>query len=103
MTAPRLTQAGLHVSGCSVSVQRSFEEASAVQVGGLGDVVTALGRAVQEAGNLVEVILPRSAAVMPSRAAAHPFMLVLQCAMTGCAPCIVGLCMRLTFDNDPAA
>ena len=31
-----------------------------MQVGGLGDVVTALGRAVQEAGNLVEVILPRS-------------------------------------------
>ena len=28
-------------------------------MGGLGDVVTALGRAVQEAGNLVEVILPR--------------------------------------------
>lgn len=29
------------------------------QVGGLGDVVTALGRAVQERGNLVEVILPK--------------------------------------------
>ena len=29
------------------------------QVGGLGDVVTALGRAVQEAGHRCEVILPR--------------------------------------------
>lgn len=29
------------------------------QVGGLGDVVTALGRAVQEEGHTVEVILPR--------------------------------------------
>ncbi len=29
------------------------------QVGGLGDVVTALGRAVQEQGHTVEVLLPR--------------------------------------------
>ena len=29
------------------------------QVGGLGDVVTALGRAVQDQGHVVEVILPR--------------------------------------------
>lgn len=29
------------------------------QVGGLGDVVTALGRAVQEQGHLVEVCLPK--------------------------------------------
>jgi hypothetical protein len=29
------------------------------QVGGLGDVVTALGRAVKDNGHLVEVILPR--------------------------------------------
>jgi starch synthase len=29
------------------------------KVGGLGDVVTALGRAVQELGHTVEVILPR--------------------------------------------
>ena len=29
------------------------------QVGGLGDVVTALGRAVQDQGHLVEVILPK--------------------------------------------
>ena len=32
---------------------------SPMQVGGLGDVVTALGRAVQEQGHLVEVIIPR--------------------------------------------
>ena len=31
------------------------------KVGGLGDVVTALGRAVQEQGHFVEVILPRCA------------------------------------------
>jgi len=30
-----------------------------VQVGGMGDVVTALGRAVQEEGHKVEVILPK--------------------------------------------
>jgi len=30
-----------------------------LQVGGLGDVVTSLARAVQEEGHLVEVILPR--------------------------------------------
>ncbi len=30
-----------------------------MQVGGLGDVVTALGRAVKEQGHMVEVILPR--------------------------------------------
>lgn len=29
------------------------------QVGGMGDVVTALGRAVQEEGHKVEVILPK--------------------------------------------
>lgn len=29
------------------------------QVGGMGDVVTALGRAVQEEGHRVEVILPK--------------------------------------------
>lgn len=29
------------------------------QVGGMGDVVTALGRAVQEEGHAVEVILPK--------------------------------------------
>lgn len=29
------------------------------QVGGMGDVVTALGRAVQEEGHHVEVILPK--------------------------------------------
>ena len=35
------------------------EMAPIAKVGGLGDVVTALGRAVQEAGHQVEVILPR--------------------------------------------
>ena len=34
-----------------------------LQVGGLGDVVTALGRAVQEQGHMVEVILPRCGCV----------------------------------------
>lgn len=35
--------------------------APSMQVGGLGDVVTSLGRAVQENGHQVEVILPRQA------------------------------------------
>lgn len=33
--------------------------APVAKVGGLGDVVTALARAVQEEGHLVEVVLPR--------------------------------------------
>lgn len=37
----------------------AVEMAPICKVGGLGDVVTALGRAVQESGHLVEVILPR--------------------------------------------
>jgi starch synthase len=40
-------------------VHVAAEMAPIAKVGGLGDVVTALGRAVQEAGNQVEVILPR--------------------------------------------
>lgn len=40
-------------------VHVAAEMAPIAKVGGLGDVVTALGRAVQEAGNHVEVILPR--------------------------------------------
>jgi starch synthase len=43
-------------------------------VGGLGDVVTALGRAVQEAGNLVEVILPRSGLITASATAQRCMM-----------------------------
>lgn len=43
----------LHV--CHIAV----EMAPIAKVGGLGDVVTALARAVQEEGHLVEVILPR--------------------------------------------
>jgi hypothetical protein len=37
----------------------SYPYPSPLQVGGLGDVVTALGRAVQDQGHLVEVILPK--------------------------------------------
>lgn len=44
---------GLHV------VHISVEMAPIAKVGGLGDVVTSLGRAVKEQGHLVEVILPR--------------------------------------------
>ncbi|WIA17469.1 hypothetical protein OEZ85_014309 [Tetradesmus obliquus] len=40
-------------------VNIAVEMAPVAKVGGLGDVVTALGRAVQEEGHLVEVILPR--------------------------------------------
>jgi len=48
-----LAEPGLHV------VHVAVEMAPIAKVGGLGDVVTALGRAVQEAGHLVEVIVPR--------------------------------------------
>jgi len=61
-----------------------------VQVGGLGDVVTALGRAVQEAGNLVEVILPRSATFVPSPAAAG-LKHVLQTICGGCSDVTGGI------------
>jgi hypothetical protein len=37
--------------------------APVAKVGGLGDVVTALARAVQEEGHLVEVVLPRCVGV----------------------------------------
>ena len=40
-------------------VHVSVEMAPIAKVGGLGDVVTSLGRAVKEQGHLVEVILPR--------------------------------------------
>jgi len=48
-----LAEPGLHV------VHVAVEMAPIAKVGGLGDVVTALGRAVQESGHLVEVIVPR--------------------------------------------
>eukprot|EP00884_Botryococcus_braunii_P007192 jgi/Botrbrau1/16474/Bobra.0142s0068.1 len=56
---------GLPVDGCVIRepslyvVHVAVEMAPICKVGGLGDVVTALGRAVQEEGNMVEVILPR--------------------------------------------
>lgn len=54
----QLTPPGLHV------VHIAVEMAPICKVGGLGDVVTALGRAVQEQGHMVEVILPRCALIM---------------------------------------
>lgn len=53
MLCAQLTPPGLHV------VHIAVEMAPICKVGGLGDVVTALGRAVQELGHQVEVILPR--------------------------------------------
>ena len=55
----QLSPPGLHV------VHVAVEMAPICKVGGLGDVVTALGRAVQEQGHMVEVILPRSGALLP--------------------------------------
>ncbi|PNH10236.1 Soluble starch synthase 3, chloroplastic/amyloplastic, partial [Tetrabaena socialis] len=55
----------LPVEGSPVQEQRLYvchiavEMAPIAKVGGLGDVVTALGRAVKEQGHVVEVILPR--------------------------------------------
>ena len=53
----QLSPPGLHI------VHVAVEMAPICKVGGLGDVVTALGRAVQEQGHMVEVILPRWGAV----------------------------------------
>ena len=53
------------VAGCPLSepglsiMHVAVEMAPIAKVGGLADVVTALGRAVQEAGHLVEVVLPK--------------------------------------------
>ncbi|KAF5835336.1 hypothetical protein DUNSADRAFT_7568 [Dunaliella salina] len=47
-------------------VHVAVEMAPIAKVGGLGDVVTALGRAVQELGHHVEVILPKWVACMES-------------------------------------
>ena len=55
----QLTPPGLHV------VHVAVEMAPICKVGGLGDVVTALGRAVQEHGHMVEVILPRWSPLIP--------------------------------------
>lgn len=38
---------------------RPEQKGSVLQVGGMGDVVTALARAVQEEGHRVQVILPK--------------------------------------------
>ncbi len=40
-------------------VHVTVEMAPIAKVGGMGDVVTALGRAVQEEGHQVEVVLPK--------------------------------------------
>lgn len=40
-------------------VHIAVEMAPIAKVGGLGDVVTALGRAVKENGHMVEVIIPK--------------------------------------------
>ena len=56
----QLEPPGLHV------VHIAVEMAPICKVGGLGDVVTALGRAVQEEGHMVEVILPRRGLPQPS-------------------------------------
>ena len=50
-----LTEPPLHI------VHISVEMAPIAKVGGLGDVVTALGRAVQDAGHHVEVVVPKYA------------------------------------------
>ena len=59
----QLEPPGLHV------VHVAVEMAPICKVGGLGDVVTALGRAVQDEGHMVEVILPRC----PLCPARHPY------------------------------
>ena len=64
----QLDPPGLHV------VHVAVEMAPICKVGGLGDVVTALGRAVQEQGHTVEVILPRQA--LPEGFPQHPLLWV---------------------------
>lgn len=51
--SPIKPSGGLHVMHVAV------EMAPICKVGGLGDVVTSLGRAVQDLGHMVEVILPK--------------------------------------------
>jgi hypothetical protein len=59
------TSHGYAFTWCRVPVPASqivhiaVEMAPIAKVGGMGDVVTALGRAVQEEGHQVEVILPK--------------------------------------------
>ncbi|CAG9465646.1 unnamed protein product [Pedinophyceae sp. YPF-701] len=50
-----LQEPGLHVTHIAV------EMAPVAKVGGLGDVVTSLARAVKESGHLVEIVLPKYA------------------------------------------
>lgn len=53
LQTPRAT-GKLLTSACTIA----HDQSKTLQVGGLGDVVTSLGRAVQEAGHTVEVVLP---------------------------------------------
>ena len=53
--AMQLSEPGLYIA------QIAVEMAPICKVGGLGDVVTALGRAVKEQGHHMEIILPRHA------------------------------------------
>lgn len=56
----QLSEPGLYIA------QIAVEMAPICKVGGLGDVVTALGRAVKEQGHHMEIILPRCALLRAS-------------------------------------
>ena len=67
-------------------VHVAVEMAPICKVGGLGDVVTALGRAVQEQGHMVEVILPRwVGGWVRGLAGATAFLLDFHSCGSGCA------------------
>lgn len=76
---PRHTHSHTHMQVVHVAV----EMAPIAKVGGMGDVVTALARAVQEEGNDVEVIIPKYDCIHYNQvrlAEADGLMVALSCA-----------------------
>jgi hypothetical protein len=57
--APPLHWVGALLPGTHLALSAPRGALSSAQVGGMGDVVTALGRAVQEEGHTVEVVVPK--------------------------------------------
>ena len=85
MSPPAVSsQPALHI------VHVTVEMAPIAKVGGLGDVVTALGRAVQEEGHKVEVILPKYDCLQYEHIKVCVCVCVCVCARARACVCVWG-------------
>ena len=83
MSPPAVSsQPALHI------VHVTVEMAPIAKVGGLGDVVTALGRAVQEEGHKVEVILPKYDCLQYEHIKVCVCVCVCVCARASACACV---------------